>query len=156
MTNRHVADEEARASGGELKEGEEHFMVELDDMLGGTDRRQALIAEMHGVIRASIVPMPVADTDARGHTVLAYDFMLDPEGRLFLLEVNSRPGNLVMGRYSFTADFVEEIAQVMVDEPYLGRPRSAFRLQCITDDDPAAPLVVDPLPGSGSESDDGA
>eukprot|EP01130_Rhizamoeba_saxonica_P007834 TRINITY_DN3168_c0_g1_i3.p1 TRINITY_DN3168_c0_g1~~TRINITY_DN3168_c0_g1_i3.p1 ORF type:complete len:104 (-),score=13.07 TRINITY_DN3168_c0_g1_i3:79-390(-) len=87
------------------------------------------------IIRESIKPMIMSDKDQRGYSVIGYDFMIDADLGVWLLEMNGMPGNIFSGynRFYDSFDILEEISQLMVDVPYLNGQRTSFNFVNITE-----------------------
>jgi len=103
-----------------------------DELFARRGQSKALVdARTRQVVADTLRPLPLLREDFGGFTILAYDFMLDDDLNVFLLEVNSKPGNLQIRRYKDADILVEEMGQITIDEVHLNTPRTLFNFDLL-------------------------
>lgn len=101
------------------------------------DQAPGILEQCYTIVRKSLNALPLTEKDRKGYAMFAYDFLLDDNMRVWLIEINSSPGNMSMSsklRYPDTPALVEEVSELMIDVRYLGKERTSFRFTVIQEE----------------------
>eukprot|EP01127_Copromyxa_protea_P001281 TRINITY_DN11312_c0_g1_i1.p1 TRINITY_DN11312_c0_g1~~TRINITY_DN11312_c0_g1_i1.p1 ORF type:complete len:289 (+),score=70.27 TRINITY_DN11312_c0_g1_i1:23-868(+) len=100
------------------------------------EKEGQVIEECKNIMKTCLNSLELTENDKRGYAMFAFDFLLDEDFKVWLIEINSSPGNMAMSsrmRYPDTPLLVEEVAQIMIDSRHLGRERTSFKFEIFQD-----------------------